>query len=121
MRVPRTAAWALAVAVTVGAAARGQDDTYLPPPDPESATEQGFPWLCFVTSVATIGGLAVLVQRAKRKAQADGPGGGWFCRACGRDVAGPECPYCRAPNVFLHEPAAGRAAGGMANLRLTDD
>jgi hypothetical protein len=107
--------------MTVGAAARGQEDIYERPTDSEPASEQGFPWICFVMSVATIGGLLALVYRAKRKSLKDGPGTGWYCRACDRDVVGQECPYCRAPNVFLHERVVGRSTDWIANTRLIDD
>jgi hypothetical protein len=102
------AAWALALALTFGAAAHGQDEPESPRPDPEAA-EQGFPWLCFATSVAALGGLYWLVRRRERELGLDGPGArqpesAWYCRACDRDVTGPECPHCQAPNPFLHEP-----------------
>jgi hypothetical protein len=102
-------AWALALALTFGAAARGQDPTDEPPPPPEEAEAQGFPWLCFATSVAGLGGLFWLVRRRERELGLDQPGArrpetAWYCRACDRDVTGSECPRCRAPNPFIHEP-----------------
>ena len=110
MTIPRPAgpACALVLAIALGAAARGQDPTDVPPTDPDPAAEQQFPWLCFATAVAALGGLTVFVLRAARKA---GPGAWWYCRACDRDVSGPECPHCRAPNVFLHDAAVGPADG----------
>jgi hypothetical protein len=107
--------WALAVALAVATAARGQDVPDPPPADPEAAAEAGFPWLCFLTSVAALGGLYVLVRRREREVGLDRPGvrkpePGWYCRACDKDVDGPECPRCHAPNPFLDE-LAGRHAG----------
>jgi hypothetical protein len=110
-------AWALAVALTVGAAARGENPLEAQPSDPEPAAEAGFPWLCFAVSVAALGGLYGLVRRREREVGADRPGvrrpePGWYCRACDHDVTGPECPRCHAPNPFLTEPAGRHAGGG---------
>lgn len=106
MRTP-TRALTLTLALTLWAAARGQDDDApAPPADPEVAAEQGFPWACFAMSVAALGGLYVLVRRREQAAEAEQRLGGpppppWYCRACDRDVSGPECPRCGAPNPFL--------------------
>jgi hypothetical protein len=75
--------------------------------DPDASG--GFPWLCFVTSVAALVGLYVLVRRREQATEADfkvgrTPETAWYCRACDRDVSGPTCPHCHAPNPFTHEP-----------------
>jgi hypothetical protein len=74
----------------------------------EAAAGQEFPWLCFAMSVGTLAGLYILVRRREREIEADQQRGGtsaavWYCRACGRDVSGSECPRCRAANPFTHE------------------
>jgi hypothetical protein len=103
------APWAMAFALafvpvgTIGA----EDDSDAAAEEP--AAEQGFPWLCFTVSVAALGGLYILVRRREREVEADQRRGGkpaavWYCRACDRDVSGPECPRCRAANPFGHEP-----------------
>jgi hypothetical protein len=103
------AGWTVALALALGAAARGQDLSDAPPPEPDpEAAEQGFPWLCFLTSVATLGGLFVLVRRREQEVHGDRPGirelgAVWYCRTCDRDVSGKECPHCRAPNIFLNQ------------------
>jgi hypothetical protein len=123
MRIPRPTgpACALVLAVVLGAAAHGQDATDVPLTDPDPSAEQEFPWLCFATTVAALGGLAVLVYRAARKAGPGGPGTWWYCRACDRDVSGPECPHCRAPNVFVHDQEVGRSAGDVRGTRQRYD
>src|SRR3954452_15468623 len=100
-------AWALALTLALGAAARGEEDESPPPPQ-EEAEAQGFPWLCFATSVAGLGGLYWLLRRRERELGLDHPGArrpesSWYCRACDRDVTGPECPRCHAPNPFIHD------------------
>jgi hypothetical protein len=111
-------AWALALALTLAAAAHGQQDpTDAPPPPPaEEAEAQGFPWLCFFTSVAALGGLFYFVRRRERELGLDRPGARgperpWYCRACDRDVTGRECPRCGAPNPFLNEHEAVEREG----------
>src|SRR5687767_4692057 len=73
MRTPTHAGFAIALALTLalGAAARGQDDPAAPPADPDEATGQGFPWLCFATTVGALGGLYVFVRRRERAAEAE--------------------------------------------------
>jgi len=85
---------------------RGEADSDSPAEEP--AAGQGFPWLCFAVSVAALSGLYVLVRRREREVEADQRRGGkpaaaWYCRACDRDVSGPECPRCRSANPFGHE------------------
>ena len=114
MRTATYARLALVVALTValGAPAVGQDNPDLSATEPEvaaepeAAAEQGFPWLCFATAVGALVGLYVLVRRREREAGVDGQPGRaaaapWYCRACDRDVDGPECPRCGATNPFL--------------------
>jgi hypothetical protein len=96
--------------LTLGAAAHGQDDPVAPPANPEADAASGFPWLCFATAVGALGGLYVLVRRREQALEADGrpgrgPGTNWYCRACDRDVSGPACPDCGAPNPFLDIPS----------------
>ncbi|HKB03891.1 MAG TPA: hypothetical protein VKD90_16840 [Gemmataceae bacterium] len=103
--------WVITAALAIGTAARGQDLLNAKPPDSEPQAEAGFPWLCFLTAVAALGGLYVLVRRREREVGLDRPGvrkpePGWYCRACDRDVTGPTCPRCHAPNPFLIEPAS---------------
>ncbi|MBO0697298.1 MAG: hypothetical protein J2P46_02785 [Zavarzinella sp.] len=104
------AGWTLALALGLAAGAQAQNQFDAPPqdPDPEAAAEHeaGFPWLCFLTTVAALGGLFVFVRKREREVRGDRPttpelGSVWYCRTCDRDVSGRECPYCRAPNVFL--------------------
>jgi len=99
---------ALALALALAAPARGQDLLDAPPPDPEPPAEAGFPWLCFATSIAALGGLGFFVRRRERELGIDflwgrKPDLGWYCRACDRDVTGSECPRCRAANPFINE------------------
>lgn len=112
MRTRMLARWAVALAVALAwigtALGRGHADAPLGAADP--AAKQGFPWLCPVASLAALVGLYVLVRRREREVEADrkrgrGPENTWYCRECDRDVSGPECPRCRAPNPFHHEPA----------------
>jgi hypothetical protein len=75
--------------------------------DPDAAG--GFPWLCFVTSVAALVGLYVVVRRRERATEegcksGHRPEAVWYCRECDRDVSGSTCPHCGAPNPFTHEP-----------------
>jgi hypothetical protein len=98
-------ALALALVLSLGASARGQDDLDAAPADPEATAEQGFPWLCFATALGTLGGLYVLVRRREREAEADpAKAVTWYCRACDEDVSGSACPHCRAPNPFESGP-----------------
>jgi hypothetical protein len=103
--------WALAlvVALTFNIIAHGQDNADPPPVDTEPAAEQGFPWLCFIITVAALVGLYFFVRRREQVVGADHPRGrdmenDWYCQACDRDVSGPECPHCRAANPFIHDP-----------------
>jgi hypothetical protein len=105
MRISTHARLARARALVLAPArlARAQDEE----DDPDGG--QRFPWLCFTTSLAAIGGLYVLVRRREEAIEEDlrrgrGPEIGWYCRACDREVTGPECPRCGAENPFLHEP-----------------
>jgi hypothetical protein len=111
MRPPTLArlALALALSLTVGPAARGQDDEAGPP---EPTADPGFPWLCFATAVTALAGGYVLVRRREQAAEDEQrrgrrPAVPWYCRACDRDVTGPACPACGAPNPFLHDLTAG--------------
>src|SRR5688572_1160283 len=121
MTIPRPAACALVLVIAFGTAARGQEPTDIPLPDPDPAAEEQFPWLCFATALATLGGLAVLVWRTAQRVGPCGPGTGWYCRACNRDVSGPECPHCRAPNVFLHDQEIERPPRGGGGARQRYD
>jgi hypothetical protein len=128
MPTPTHARLALALALALVLApcpvARGQDDADVPAAnpaaDPESARGQGFGWVCMVAAVAAVGGLYVLVRRRQQAAEEDwrrhrGPATAWYCRACDRDVSGPACPHCGAPNPFQHEPLdAGPGVGRIA-------
>jgi hypothetical protein len=119
MRPPLTLALALALAV--GTVARGQEDPGPRPAGPEPADDHGFTWLCFATSVTVLGGLYVLVRRREQAVEAahrDGrrPAASWYCRACSRDVSGPECPACGTPNPFLHD-APSTDTGPRADSR----
>jgi hypothetical protein len=112
MRSPTHAglALALALALTHGTVARGQDDPDAPPADPE--LQAGFPWACFATTVAALGGLYVFVRRREQAVEADqrlgrGRATTWYCCACDLDVSGPACPHCRAANPFLSDPPDG--------------
>jgi hypothetical protein len=117
MRTRILAGLAVAVALALGPVgpARGQVAAESRPADAELASEPGFPWLCFATSVAALGGLSAAVVRRMRAAGAGRAGGGgrhaptWYCRRCRRDAGGPECPRCGAPNPFVREPAAATA------------
>lgn len=111
-------AFALALALVPVAMTSGQIDAEPRPADSDPDAASGFPWLCFVTSVAVLVGLYVVVRRRERATEAAyrsgrAPGAVWYCRACARDVSGPICPHCRAPNPFTDEPvdhAAGKRA-----------
>ena len=99
---------ALALTLALAAVARGQELLDSKAPDPEPAAEAGFPWLCFATAVAAIGTLGFFVRRRERELGvgrwgARKPDLGWYCRACDRDVSGPECLRCRAANPFIQE------------------
>jgi hypothetical protein len=94
----------LALALVPVAATHGQVDADT---DPDAAG--GFPWLCFVTSVGALVGLYVVVRRREQAAEEDCKSGHrpeavWYCWECARDVSGPTCPHCRAPNPFIYEP-----------------
>jgi hypothetical protein len=113
---PRLTRFALTVALCLapGARAHGQDALENPPAIPEAADESGFSWLCFLTAVASLGGLYVVVRRRERAVEATvktrgRPETAWYCRACDRDVTGPACPNCHAPNPFLDAVAADDA------------
>jgi hypothetical protein len=100
---------ALALALIVGAVARGQgEDADTWTADPDQPSGHGSTWFCFVIAVAAVGGLYVLVRRRQQALEAQwrggrGPAVVWYCRACDRDVSGPSCPHCRAANPFAHE------------------
>lgn len=101
-------ALALTLALTLGATLRGDDDVEPAPPPPGPAVDGGFPWLCFVTTIGAFAGLYVFVRRREQAAEAERKRNGgsatpWYCRACAKDVSGPECPNCRAANPFLHD------------------
>jgi hypothetical protein len=54
--------------------------------------------------------LYIFVRRREQAAEAERKQNGttatpWYCRACARDVIGPECPRCRTANPFLHDSA----------------
>ena len=103
---PARLALVLGLALTLTAVARGQDEEYATSSSADPESSGGFPWACFVISVAAIGGLYALVRRRQREAAAEGrwdrgPAANWYCRACDRDVGGPTCPRCRAANPFL--------------------
>jgi hypothetical protein len=111
MRSPTHArlALALTLALVVSPVARGQDDADAPAADPDSPRGSGFGWVCVVTAVAAVGGLYVLVRRRQQAAEEEwrrgrGPATPWYCRACAKDVSGPACPHCQAPNPFHHGP-----------------
>jgi hypothetical protein len=108
MRFPMLA---LALVFAVAPVARGQDNTGPLPPAPEPVEPDGFPWLCFATTITALCGTYVLVRRRERAVEAEYREGrasatAWYCRACARDVSGPQCPDCRAPNPFLTDPLA---------------
>jgi hypothetical protein len=85
-----------------------QLDAAPPPAEQNSAAGSGFSWLCPTVLLAAVGGLYFAVRRRERAAEAEH---GirhelvWYCRQCDRDVTGSECPGCRTPNPFTHEPA----------------
>ena len=127
---PARPALALGLVLLLGAAARGQEeDASSTASDPESSG--GSSWACFVISVAALGGLYALVRRRQREAAAAWHRGRlvtWYCRACDRDVSGPACPHCQAPNPFLdaptdHESGPGRRGPrrSAAGMRFSDD
>jgi|SRR5262245_23509890 len=98
----------LALTQNVGIVAAGQDDKEYPRADPEAATADGFPWVCFATSIAAIVGLYALVRRREQAIESDQmqgrrPATAWYCRTCARDVEGEDCPRCHAPNPFQHD------------------
>ena len=113
----------LAIALSLITAAPTRGQTVLdarPAAEPEDRS--GFPWACFGLSVMALGGLYVLVRRRERAAEADprlrrGPDIGWYCRACDKDVSGSECPHCRAPNPFVHEPIVANAGSRSGRHR----
>src|SRR5262245_6289518 len=79
--------------------------------DPQAADDRGFPWLCFVTSIAAIAGLYVVVHRRQQAIESEikkghGPPIAWYCRACDRDVLGPEGSRWHAPNPYEHDDVA---------------
>jgi len=89
-------------------AAESEDDFKIV--DQQPADDRGFPWLCFVTSIAGLAGLYFFVLRRERQEEADVKSGRkkpeipWYCRTCDRDVVGSECPRCHALNPFQHDP-----------------
>jgi hypothetical protein len=102
-------ALAFALALVPVATTSGQIDAVPRPADSDPDAASGFPWLCFVISVAALVGLYVVVRRRERATEAEYKAGRrpddvWYCRACDRDVSGPICPHCRAPNPFIPEP-----------------
>jgi hypothetical protein len=107
LRYAKPAQTVIFLALTLGAAAaHGGEDPVAPLANAETAAEPGFPWLCFVMAIGALGGLYYLVRRQEQSLAADGrpgrrPSAYWYCRACDRDVTGPECPDCLAPNPFL--------------------
>ena len=108
MRVSTDALHALALMLLLTAPARGEDEPVTPA---DAEADGGFPWLCFVTTVAALGGLYVFVRRRERTVEADerrrrGRLVDWYCRACDRDVTGRACPHCGTANPFGHEPPA---------------
>jgi hypothetical protein len=102
----------LALTLNVGIVVRGQDNEHFKRTNPDQAADQRFPWLCFATSIAAIVGLYVVVRRREQAVESDlkkgrGPRMPWYCRACDRDVVGPECPHCHAPDPFQHDSGDG--------------
>ncbi|HVK12491.1 MAG TPA: hypothetical protein VM597_27320 [Gemmataceae bacterium] len=113
---PKLTRFALTVALCLALGARvlGQNAPETPPAIPEPADENGFSWLCFLTAIAVLVGLYVVIHRRERAVEATvrtngRPETAWYCRACDRDVTGPACPNCHAPNPFLDSVAAGDA------------
>jgi hypothetical protein len=89
----------------------GDEGSDAVPADPDAVADRGFPWLCFASSIAAAGGMYVFVRRREQAVEADrkrsrGKESAWYCRACGRDVAGPECPRCHAASPFLRDGSA---------------
>jgi hypothetical protein len=109
-RILANFALAVALALVPVATTYGQIDSEPRPADSDPDATSGFPWLCFAASVAALVGLYVVVRRREQATEAEYKAGRrpeavWYCRACDRDVSGPICPHCRAPNPFIHEPA----------------
>jgi hypothetical protein len=126
MRTRILASFALVyvLALVPGATTYGQIDAAPRPADSDPDAASGFPWLCFVTSVAALVGLYVVVRRRERATEAEyrsgrAPEAVWYCRACARDVSGPICPHCRAPNPFTNEPVE-RVRSEKKNHRGTE-
>lgn len=97
---------ALILLLPLGSSSRGDDNAG--PAAPEAVADRGFPWLCFITTVGAVAGLYVFVHRREQAAEAERKRCGaiaspWYCRACDRDVTGPECRRCGAVNPFLNE------------------
>jgi hypothetical protein len=107
-------ALALTLALSLGTVSRGDDDVDSAPAAPEAVADRGFPWLCFMTTVGSVAGFYVYVRRREQAFAAERKRWGtsaspWYCRACARDVTGPECPRCHAANPFLAEHIGGES------------
>jgi hypothetical protein len=101
-------AFVLILVLSARTLAGGHDDVDFQQPAKTPANEEGFPWLCFVTSVASVVGLYVLVRRREQAVETEVKKGRgrlvpWYCRSCNRDVVGAECPRCLTANPFTDD------------------